>query len=112
MSRDDAYIIDIVTAAKCILAFSQGMTKSELASDSKTQSAVLYQIAILGEAAKRLSPEFREAHPDIPWRRICAARNVMIHEYDKVDIDEIWKIIEIHVPELLNKLQPLMPKET
>lgn len=64
--RDQASLLDIAKAARLTQEFVAEMNQQEFEADQKTQSAVLYQIAILGEAVKRLSPEFRNQHPDIP----------------------------------------------
>jgi uncharacterized protein with HEPN domain len=58
MSRDSASLLDIVRAGQLVLQFAQGLNREQLASDLLKQSAILYQIAIIGEATKRLSREF------------------------------------------------------
>jgi uncharacterized protein with HEPN domain len=67
------------------------------------------QIEILGEAARRVSEEFKRAHPEIPWRRIVAQRNVLIHEYDEVLDPEIWDVASVHITALLPQLKALVP---
>ena len=66
MQRDDATLLDISRYAQQILDFSQGIDEAQLAADIRTQAAVLYHIAAIGEAVKRLSSDFRSQHPDIP----------------------------------------------
>ena len=66
MQRDDATLLDISRYAQQILDFSQGIDEAQLAADIRTQEAVLYHIAVIGEAVKRLSSDFRSQHPDIP----------------------------------------------
>ena len=66
MSRDDATLLDIANAARLIHTFIQGMTKEAFLGDLKTQSAVLHQITVMGEAVKRLSQAFRGRHPILP----------------------------------------------
>jgi uncharacterized protein with HEPN domain len=65
--RDQASLLDIAKASQSALAFVDGLTLDDFATDVKTQSAVLYQITVVGEAVKRLSPEFRAQHPAIDW---------------------------------------------
>ncbi|HEY9660422.1 MAG TPA: DUF86 domain-containing protein [Allocoleopsis sp.] len=98
MSRDNASLLDIVRAARLILEFAQGLEKTELAANLEKQSAILYQIVILGEAVKRLSSEFRNQHPEIPWREIAGMRDILTHQYDRVEVDEIWGVIQDDVP--------------
>jgi uncharacterized protein with HEPN domain len=77
--------------------------------DEKTQSAVVHQLMIIGEGTKRLSDAFRDSHPQIPWRDIARMRDRLIHHYDAVDLDEVWKTVETDVPDLLARLEPLAP---
>lgn len=82
MRRDEATLLDIAKAARLVMTFTQGMAKEEFLNDLKTQSAVLYQLLVLGEAVKRLSREFRAQYPDIPWSLIAGMRDHLIHGYD------------------------------
>jgi len=88
------------------------MTKESFLDDIKTQSSVLYQLAVIGEAVKRLSHEFRAQHPDVPWQLIAGMRDHVIHGYDVVDWDEVWKTATRDVPDLLAKIEPWLPKKT
>jgi uncharacterized protein with HEPN domain len=86
------------------------MDKAAFLADPKTQSAVLHQLLLLGEAVRRLSEAFRAAHPDIPWSLIVGMRNRLIHQYDAVDLDEVWRTVERDIPDLLASLAPLLPQ--
>jgi uncharacterized protein with HEPN domain len=109
MSRDQQSIQDMWNAAQEILSFTTDMSAFDLASDRRTQAAVLYEVVVIGEAANRLSPEFRSAHPEIPWKEIIGMRNILAHQYDKVDSDVVWDAVSQDIPELLAFLQPLLP---
>lgn len=111
MRRDEATLLDIAKAARLVMTFTQGMAKEEFLNDLKTQSAVLYQLLVIGEAVKRLSREFRARHPYIPWSLIAGMRDHLIHGYDIVDWDEVWKTTTRDVPDLLAKMEPLLPSE-
>ena len=111
MSRDKASLLDIDRAGKLILQFAQGLSRKQLESDLRTQSAILYQITIMGEATKRLSREFREQHPEIPWDDIAGMRDVVAHQYDRVDLNIVWQVIQRNIPELLNLLITLLPTQ-
>jgi uncharacterized protein with HEPN domain len=67
---------------------------------SHWQDAVIRQLEIIGEATKRLSPELRSRHPQIPWKRIAGLRDVLIHDYLGVDISMVWQITQTFLPEL------------
>jgi len=111
MSRDNASLLDIFNAGQQALQFARELTREQLELDDLRQSAILYQIVIIGEATKRLSREFRSQHPRIPWKRIAGLRDILIHQYDYVDIDVIWAVIQQEIPELLAMIAPLLPEE-
>ncbi|AFY75450.1 hypothetical protein Syn7502_03623 (plasmid) [Synechococcus sp. PCC 7502] len=108
MSRDLESLIDIERAATRILRFSQGIQYSQLIDNNEKLSAILYQVTIIGEATKRISPEFRQSHPEIPWRNLAGMRDIIIHQYDQVDFDIVWDVIQHKLPQLLISLQPLI----
>lgn len=108
MARDDATLLDIVKAAQLVAVFVQDMAKDEFVQDIKTQSAVQHQLMVIGEAVKRLSPDFRNQYPTIPWSLITGMRNHLIHGYDTVDLDEVWHTATRDIPVLLTQLKPLL----
>ena len=75
MRRDDATLLDIEKAAKSAMDFVQNMDERDFIYDLKTQSAVLHQLTIIGEAVKRLSDDFRSENPEIPWRFMAGMRD-------------------------------------
>jgi len=85
MPRDPESLIDILTALRRILRYTDGIDRIALENDDEKLSAVLYQITIMGEATKRLSPTLRQQHPQIPWREMAGMRDVIVHEYDQLD---------------------------
>lgn len=109
MSRDNAALLDIHHAAQRILAFTAGLTKSELAVNEEKQSAILYQVIVVGEATKRLSSDFCTMHADIPWKDIAGMRDILAHQYDRVNLDTLWDVIQKDIPELINLIAPLLP---
>lgn len=108
MRQDDATILDILSAAQLVVEFTGGMEKPAFLSDAKTQSAVLHQLLIIGEAVKRLSEDFRVGHPELPWKMIAGMRDKLIHNYDGVDLDEVWQTLNTDVPQLITVLNPLI----
>jgi uncharacterized protein with HEPN domain len=109
MSRDDATLLDIREAVRRIVEFGAGATAAELRDDARTLSAVLYQITVLGEAVKRLSQEFRDAHPDVPWKRTAGMRDRVIHDYDRVNVEVVAEVINDSAPALLEQIDRLIP---
>ena len=111
MQRDQATILDVIRAGELIVEFVRDVDRLAFEHDLKTQSAVLHQLMVMGEAVKRLSPETRESHPEIPWALIAGMRDRLIHGYDTVDRDEVWKTASVDVPELLHLLRPWAPSQ-
>jgi uncharacterized protein with HEPN domain len=109
MPRDNESLIDIERAVRRILRYTNNISRAELEMNDEKVSAILYQIAVIGEATKRLSQEFRQQHSEIPWRDIAGMRDVLIHKYDQVDFDVIWDVVQSKLPELLTLLEPLLP---
>ena len=105
MHRDEVVLQDIRNAARLVIQFVEGFDKPAFLNDWKTQSAVLYQLTVIGEAVKRLSKEFRASHPEIPWTLIAGMRDSLIHGYDLTDWDEVWKTANKDVPDLLDKIE-------
>jgi uncharacterized protein with HEPN domain len=66
---------------------------------------------IVGEAAKRVSADFRGDHHGIPWRQIAGFRDVVVHDYARVDLQEVWRIVQQDLPSLIILLEPLVPPE-
>jgi uncharacterized protein with HEPN domain len=111
MDRDPASILDIVLACRRLRRFVAGRTREDLDRDDLFLYAVLPATALIGEAASRLSPEFRQDHPEIPWGDIIGTRNRIIHGYDTVKTDIIWDTAAAKAELLLERLVPLLPPE-
>lgn len=111
MSRDSGSLLDIADAARTIVAFTQGMELATFSDDIAAQAVVLHRLIVLGEAVKRLTPAFRAAHPDVPWRQAAGTRDMLVHGYDQVNLVRIWVIAIEHIPRLLAQIEPLLPVE-
>lgn len=107
--RDPAYLLDMHVAACAVREFVRGRTREEYESDLLLRSAVERQIEIIGEAARRVSRVFQDAHPEIPWRAIQTQRHRLAHEYGDINNDLIWTVAVLHVPALIGLLGPLIP---
>ena len=108
-SRDQASLLDIVSAIRRVLQFAEEIDKSALEINEEKQSAIFYQVIVMGEAVKRLSAEFRSQHSKVPWREIAGMRDILTHHYDRVNLDTLWDVIQTDIPELLGLLEPLLP---
>jgi len=77
--------------------------------DALVQDAVLRNFEVIGEAAKRLDDAYRSAHPEIPWRALAGLRDVLIHQYEGVDLEKVWAIVEGDLPGLRKAIAALLP---
>ncbi len=114
--RDPAYLWDMREAARAAIDYTETLALEEFLAVGMGKEiirlAVERQLEILGEAARKVSPRFREEHPEIPWHKIVGLRNLISHEYDKVNYAEIYRIVRGQIPELiviLDRLVPLPP---
>lgn len=104
MRNDRLRVAYAIEQAQLICRFaSRG--REEFFGDLLVQSAILHRLALLGEACRGISPAFRDAHPDIPWRQIAALRNVVIQEYFGVDLELVWSIASNHAAALATQLE-------
>lgn len=108
-NRDAASIWDMVRAIRRTQEFVTGVSFDDYQASILIQSAVERQLEILGEAAGRVSDAFRQAHPEIDWRRTVGLRNIIIHRYDEIQQDILWNIITTELTTLLTQLEPLLP---
>ena len=109
MDSDPASVLDIVVACRRLRRFVADRSREDLDRDELFQYAALHATALIGEAASRLSLEFRQAHAAIPWGDIIGTRNRIIHGYDNVKLDVVWAIATEKVDLLLGQLEPLLP---
>ena len=107
--RDPAYLWDMLNAAREVQRFMAAVCLEEYMQEPMRQRAIERTIEILGEAARNVSETFKAAHPDIPWRAIIAQRHVLAHEYGRIDHARIWTVATVHIPDLIVKLEPLIP---
>ena len=114
MSKREIQLLleDILEASQKILFYTSGMSFNDFISDDKTVDAVVRNFEIIGEAANRVSEDFKSDHPEIEWRRMTGLRNRIIHEYFGVDYATLWKIKEENVPELADFIQQALDELT
>lgn len=107
MKGDQVYLKHILDAIEKIESYV-AVGRDVFVSASHWQDAVIRQLEIIGEAAKRLSPDLRSRYDDIPWRRIAGLRDVLIHDYMGVDLDAVWEIVQQEVPVLKERVQAIL----
>ena len=110
IERDLLFLEHIRDAIERIERFtSEG--RAAFMADDKTQSAVMRQLEIIGEATKRLSEEFRSLHPDLPWREMAATRDRLVHGYFTVKLDIVWNVVEKDLPQVKRRVGAFLPAD-
>ena len=103
--RDIDRLLHIKERIGHVMDFLKGKTFEEMKSDVMCYHAVVYNIMIIGEAANLLTKEFRENHPEVPWRDIVDMRNVLVHGYFTTSPMFIWETYTKDLPELLEYIE-------
>ena len=111
MRPEILYLTDIVDAADSIEKFLMGQDFNEFERNEMMHSAVLQKLTVIGEAAARLSKEFTNRYPDIPWMDIVGFRNIAVHEYFAVRWDIVWVAATEEVPVLRDLMGKILQEE-
>lgn len=72
------------------------------------QDGIVHQIVIIGEAVRAISPELRERKSDLPWAAMVAMRNILVHRYYEVNLENIWLVVEQDLPDLKEKIEGIL----
>lgn len=107
--QDPALVLDMMDSARAIVEMVSGMAYTDYAGDRRTRRAIEREVEIIGEAARKVSQAFQNAHPEVPWRKIVAQRHKLAHEYGEIEDEILWRVATVHIPELIDLLAPLLP---
>ena len=105
--RDAALLWDMLEYSRQVGRITKGLAYAHYLKDRTLQLAVERAVEVVGEAARHVSPAFKEAHPEISWRGIIAQRNVLAHEYGEIKQDRLWMAATERIPKLLELLAKL-----
>jgi len=109
MKKDSVYLRHILDAIEKIESYTS-VGKDIFMTTAHWQDAAIRNLEIIGEAAKRLSDDFKNQHKDIPWRNVAGLRDVLIHDYMGVDLGNVWNVIQVHLPDLKKVVQKGLDK--
>ena len=105
---DRARLSHIVESARLISEWTAGVKKEQFFEDIMLQEAVIRRLEVIGEAAKNVSPQLKEKYADIPWKEMAGMRDILIHEYFGVDLEEVWETVTRDIPELMRQLEAIL----
>lgn len=103
--RDKGRLEHITQAMQNVIDYTRGMTMEQLESNSLVKHATAYNIQIIGEAVYKLTEEFKNSHPDTPWKLIEKMRHILVHDYYQVNIVIMWDVISIDIPNLKPQIE-------
>ncbi len=107
MKDDKVYLAHIADAIGQIVAYTAG-GRDEFTKNRMAQDAVIRNLEVIGEATKNLSDNTKSRRPDIPWRRVAGLRDVLIHDYMGVNLQEVWRVVESRLPALRAAVDDLL----
>lgn len=107
MRSDKERLKDIQEAIKKIEKYAQ-LGKADFLENELIQSWILLQLQIIGEAARAMTEETYENYPEIEWRDIIDFRNLLVHEYFRVDLEIVWQVVEYQIPLLKNQINTIL----
>jgi len=91
------------------LELAKGKTRTDLTGYRLLQLGLVRLVEIIGEAAASIPRDERAKYPAIPWDKVVAMRNKLIHEYDRIDLDILWDTVTVELPDLIETLQTILP---
>jgi uncharacterized protein with HEPN domain len=102
------YLRHILVEADYLLEARRDVTLDTFVSDETRRRAFVRSLEIIGEAAKKVPPDFRAEHPDINWRAMAGMRDRLIHGYFGVDYEIVWDVVENRIPELRDQISAIL----
>jgi len=109
MPRDyRVFLDDILEASRKVLDYTAKSSYEEFCADHKTIEAVVWNLMIIGEAAKNIPEDMRLQYTDVPWRDMAGLRDVIVHQYFEIKLDVIWKVIQNDLPLVADRLKSIL----
>ena len=105
---DRVYLGHMVDMARKALSFVDGVSREEFDNNETLRLALTHLIQIIGESARRVSPEFRALYPQIPWKGIVGMQSKVVHDYLNVDDDVVWSTLTDDLPALAIELEKIL----
>jgi uncharacterized protein with HEPN domain len=112
MQRDLQFLLDMLQSAELIVTYMAQSSKDEFVANVQLQDSVIRRLLVIAEAARRVSEATRQTLPNISWQEINGMRNRLVHEYDDVNLNIVWDVVNSEIPTLVKELKLQLPPES
>lgn len=92
--RNNIIVEKLIAYTEKLLQYCDGLDYEQFSADTKLVEACVFNLSQMGELANRVDDDFAQAHPDIPWKLLYGLRNRIVHDYEGVNLQLIWEIID------------------
>lgn len=111
MQRDLQFLLDMLQSAELIMTYTAQCSKDEFVNNVQLQDSVIRRLLVIAEAARRVSEVTRKTLPSISWQEINGMRNRLVHEYDDINLNIVWDVVQFEIRPLIEKLKRQIPPE-
>jgi Uncharacterized conserved protein len=98
----------MIDAAEEAQGFASGRTVEDIRNDRALALVLVKCLEMMGEAAFKVSRNYRDTHPDVPWTHLIQLRNHLVHEYHDIDVERVWSTLQSELPSILTDLRRLI----
>ena len=107
--NDEVCARHILDAAREAVGFAEGRSRTDLDTDRQLNLSLVRLLEVIGEAARGISQEFREAHPEVAWKKMIGMRDHLIHGYFDINLDVVWQTVTEDLPPLIAQMEKILP---
>jgi uncharacterized protein with HEPN domain len=111
MQRDLQFLLDMLQSAELVMNYTNQCKKDQFIDNIQLQDSVIRRLLVIAEAARRVSEATRQTLPNISWQEINGMRNRLVHDYDDVNLNIVWDVIQFEIPPLIAELKLRIPPE-
>ncbi len=112
MQQDLQFLLDMLQSAELIMNYTVQCSKDEFVGNVQLQDSVIRRLLVIAEAARRVSEPTRQTLPNISWQEINGMRNRLVHEYDDINLNIVWDVVQIEIPTIIEELKLQVPPES
>jgi uncharacterized protein with HEPN domain len=109
MQRDLQFLLDMLQSAELIITYTAQCSKAEFVGNVQLQDAVIRRLLVIAEAARRVSETTRQTLTNVSWQEVNGMRNRLVHEYDDVNLNIVWDVVQEEIPSLIEELKTQIP---